>query len=102
MYVNNIYNGKYDILYLLSADELDFDRIPRKTFVIYQGHHGDRAVKRADLIIPTSCFTEKEGIYVNLEGRPQISRQVKFLFQELETVGFFFKIIKTLKHVNRL
>ena len=34
-------------------------------------------LKRADLIIPISCFTEKEGIYVNLEGRPQISRQIK-------------------------
>ena len=41
----------------------------KSTFVIYFGHHGDKAVKRADLIIPMSCFTEKEGIYVNLEGR---------------------------------
>ncbi len=62
----------------MSADEIDFDKIPKKTFVIYHGHHGDKAVKRADLIIPMSCFTEKEGIYVNLEGRPQISNQVKF------------------------
>ena len=62
---------------MLSADELDFEKIPSSTFVIYFGHHGDRAVKRADLIIPISCFTEKEGIYVNLEGRPQISRQIK-------------------------
>ena len=52
--------------FLLSADELDFEKIPN-TFVIYFGHHGDRAVKRADLIVPISCFTEKEGIYVNLE-----------------------------------
>ena len=76
--VDNIYKGKYKILYLLSADEIDFDKIPKKTFVIYHGHHGDRATKRADLIIPMSCFTEKEGIYVNLEGRSQISKQVKF------------------------
>ncbi len=62
----------------MSADEINFDKIPKKTFVIYHGHHGDKAVRRADLIIPMSCFTEKEGIYVNLEGRPQISSQVKF------------------------
>ena len=31
-FVNNIYNGKYDVLYLLSADELDFDKIPSKNF----------------------------------------------------------------------
>ena len=89
-YISNIYNGKYDVLYLLSADELDFDRIPSKTFVIYQGHHGDRAVKRADLIIPTSCFTEKEGIYINLEGRPQISRQIKMPISGVNDTWIFF------------
>ena len=76
--INQIYDGKFKVLYLMSADEIDFDKIPKKTFVIYHGHHGDKAVKRADLIIPMSCFTEKDGIYVNLEGRPQISSQVKF------------------------
>ena len=76
--IKQIYDGKFEVLYLMSADEINFDKIPKKTFVIYHGHHGDKAVKRADLIIPMSCFTEKEGIYVNLEGRPQISSQVKF------------------------
>ncbi len=76
--IKQIYEGKFKVLYLMSADEINFDKIPKKTFVIYHGHHGDKAVKRADLIIPMSCFTEKEGIYVNLEGRPQISSQVKF------------------------
>ncbi len=97
-FVNNIYNGKYDVLYLLCADELDFDKIPQKTFVIYQGHHGDRAVKRADLIIPTSCFTEKEGIYVNMEGRPQISRQVKMPIAGVSNSWYFFK--KLSKYLN--
>ena len=76
--IKQIYDGKFEVLYLMSADEINFEKIPKKTFVIYHGHHGDKAVKRADLIIPMSCFTEKEGIYVNLEGRPQISSQVKF------------------------
>ena len=34
-----------------------------------------------------SCFTEKEGIYVNLEGRPQISSQVKFPIEGVSTLG---------------
>jgi len=96
--VNDIYNGKYDVLYLFSADELDFEKIPSKTFVIYQGHHGDRAVKRADLIIPTSCFTEKEGIYVNMEGRPQISRQVKMPISGVSDSWSFFR--KFSKYLN--
>jgi len=90
-FVNDIYNGKYDVLYLFSADELDFEKIPSRTFVIYQGHHGDRAVKRADLIIPTSCFTEKEGLYVNMEGRPQISRQVKMPISGVSHSWSFFR-----------
>ena len=78
---------------MLSADELDFEKIPKNTFVIYFGHHGDRAVKRADLIIPISCFTEKEGIYVNLEGRPQISRQIKLPLPDVNDFSDFIKKI---------
>ena len=101
-FVNNIYKGKYDVLYLLSADELDFEKIPSKTFVIYHGHHGDRAVKRADLIIPTSCFTEKEGIYVNMEGRPQISRQVKMPIAGVSNSWHFFQKLSKYLNVDQI
>ncbi len=97
--VQNIYDGKYKVLYLLSADEIDFDKIPKDTFVIYQGHHGDKAVKRADLIIPMSCFTEKEGLYVNLEGRPQISSQIKFPLEGVDHAQSFYN--KVLLHFGR-
>ncbi len=98
--VDNIYKGKYKILYLLSADEIDFDKIPKKTFVIYHGHHGDRATKRADLIIPMSCFTEKEGIYVNLEGRSQISKQVKFPLPSVQHSWDFIKKISNIFNIS--
>ena len=56
------------------------------------------SAQRADLIIPTSCFTEKEGIYVNLEGRPQISRQVKMPLPNIDhSWDFFIKLSKILK-----
>ena len=90
-FIKKIYDGKFDTLFLVSADELDFEKIPKKTYVVYFGHHGDRAVKRADLIVPISCFTEKEGIYVNLEGRPQISRQIKL---PLPSVNDFSEFIR--------
>ena len=101
-FVDNIYKGKYEVLYLLSADELDFDKIPSKTFVIYHGHHGDRAVKRADLVIPTSCFTEKEGIYVNMEGRPQISRQVKMPIAGVSNSWDFFRKLSKYLNINQI
>jgi NADH-quinone oxidoreductase subunit G len=63
--------GGVDVLWLLGADELDTSKIGAKTFVIYQGHHGDAGAARADIILPGAAYTEKPGIYVNTEGRPQ-------------------------------
>ena len=64
-------HGAADFLYLLAADEFDIAAIAPDTFVVYQGHHGDRAAARADVILPGSAYTEKSGTYTNLEGRVQ-------------------------------
>jgi NADH-quinone oxidoreductase subunit G len=64
-------NGGVDALWLLGADEFDTTKIGAKTFVIYQGHHGDAGAARADVILPGAAYTEKHGTYVNLEGRAQ-------------------------------
>ena len=63
--------GGVDVLWLLGADEFDTTRIGRETFVVYQGHHGDRGAARADVILPGAAYTEKNGTYVNTEGRVQ-------------------------------
>jgi NADH-quinone oxidoreductase subunit G len=63
--------GGVDVLWLLGADEFDTSRIGRDTFVVYQGHHGDRGAARADVILPGAAYTEKNGTYVNTEGRVQ-------------------------------
>ncbi|MEB3702309.1 NADH-quinone oxidoreductase subunit G [Candidatus Bealeia paramacronuclearis] len=62
--------GKLEIVYLLGADEIDVGKL-KKTFVIYQGHHGDKGASVADVILPASAYTEKDGTYVNTEGRVQ-------------------------------
>jgi len=62
-----------EVVYLLGADELDLAKLG-KAFVVYQGHHGDRGAHRADVILPGAAYTEKNGIYVNLEGRVQLGR----------------------------
>ena len=98
-HINEIYKGKYGLLILFGADEIDFDKIPKDTYVVYIGHHGDKAVSRADLIIPTPCFTEKEGIYVNLEGRAQVSRQIKLPIAQVEhSFMFFNKVLNEMGH----
>ena len=63
--------GGVDFLWLLAADEFDTAAIGADTFVVYQGHHGDRGAARADVILPGAAYTEKGGTYVNTEGRVQ-------------------------------
>lgn len=58
-------------LYLLGADDVSLDDIPKDAFVVYQGHHGDRSVYRANVILPGAAYSEKEGTYANTEGRVQ-------------------------------
>ena len=65
------------ILYLLEADELDIKR-NESTFIIYQGHHGDKGASVADVILPGSAYTEKSATYVNFEGRPQHTQKAVF------------------------
>ena len=59
-----------DIILNIGMDEYD---LPKSKFVIYQGSHGDRGANRADIILPSCAFPEESGIYVNTEGRPQLS-----------------------------
>jgi NADH-quinone oxidoreductase subunit G len=63
--------GGVDLLWLLGADEFDIARIGAGTFVVYQGHHGDAGAARADVILPGAAYTEKNGTWVNTEGRVQ-------------------------------
>ncbi len=70
-------SGAITALYLLGADEIDTTQLGN-TFVIYQGHHGDRGAHRADVILPGAAYTEKTALYVNTEGRPQLARQAAF------------------------
>jgi NADH-quinone oxidoreductase subunit G len=68
---SDMLTGGVDVLWLLGADEIDARAIPRETFVIYEGHHGDAGAARADVILPGAAYTEKDAIYVNTEGRVQ-------------------------------
>nr|WP_314072125.1 NADH-quinone oxidoreductase subunit NuoG [uncultured Roseococcus sp.] len=66
--------GGVEALWLLGADGFDAARIPAATFVVYQGHHGEAAAARADVILPGAAYTEKDGTWVNTEGRVQRGR----------------------------
>ncbi|MBL4748148.1 MAG: NADH-quinone oxidoreductase subunit G [Magnetovibrio sp.] len=63
-------DGKIEVLYLLGADGVEPAKLS-DTFIIYQGHHGDSGAHMADVILPGAAYTEKNGTYVNTEGRVQ-------------------------------
>jgi NADH-quinone oxidoreductase subunit G len=64
-----------DVVYNLGSDEVTIADGP---FVIYQGSHGDRGAHRADVILPGAAYTEESGIFVNTEGRAQMSARAGF------------------------
>ena len=68
--------GGADVLFLLGADEIDLSA--SKAFTVYLGTHGDRGAHRADVILPGAAYTEKNGIYVNTEGRVQLGVRAVF------------------------
>ncbi len=67
--------GALDLLFLLGADEI---AVAPGAFTVYIGTHGDRGAARADVVLPGAAYTEKSGLYVNTEGRVQISDRANF------------------------
>ncbi|XP_008812607.2 NADH dehydrogenase [ubiquinone] iron-sulfur protein 1, mitochondrial-like [Phoenix dactylifera] len=67
--IDSIQSAKF--LFLMGADDVSLEKLPDDAFVVYQGHHGDRGVYRANVIFPSVAFSEKEGTYENTEGCSQ-------------------------------
>jgi len=70
-------SGELEVLYLLGVDEVA-GNTGGDTFVIYQGSHGDRGVHWADVVLPGAAYTEKSAIYVNTEGRVQMTARAVY------------------------
>jgi len=88
-------SGAIEVVYLLGADEIDSTKLG-KAFVIYQGHHGDAGAHRADVILPGAAYTEKDGTYVNTEGRVQRAKRAVFPLGEARED---WKIVRALSQV---
>jgi NADH dehydrogenase (ubiquinone) Fe-S protein 1 len=61
-------------VYLMNADNEAVQKaIPAGAFVVYQGHNGDIGASGADVILPTTAYTETISTFVNTEGRAQLT-----------------------------
>ncbi|MBX2806325.1 MAG: molybdopterin-dependent oxidoreductase, partial [Hyphomicrobiales bacterium] len=70
-------NDEMALLYLLGADEIDMSRTGN-ALVVYQGSHGDRGARFADIILPGAAYVEKSATFVNTEGRVQMTQRSVF------------------------
>ena len=75
--IKAIAQKKPKLLFALGADEMDYGLFS-DSFKIFIGHHGDAGAHAADVILPGAAYTEKNGTYVNLEGRVQRSNKAIF------------------------
>ncbi|MGQ3045157.1 MAG: molybdopterin-dependent oxidoreductase, partial [Brevundimonas aurantiaca] len=69
--------AKPKLLLALGADEVDFSPVD-SSFKVFIGHHGDKGAAAADVILPSAAYPEKNGTYVNVEGRVQMSDKAVF------------------------
>jgi NADH-quinone oxidoreductase subunit G len=67
--------GTLDTVFLLGADEAD---VAPGAYAVYIGTHGDRGAHRSDVILPGAAYPEKSGLYVNTEGRVQMTNRAGF------------------------
>ena len=69
--------GEIDVVYLLGADEIDMERLGALSSSI-RAATAIEGAHRADVILPGAAYTEKDAIYVNTEGRPQMTGRAIF------------------------
>jgi NADH-quinone oxidoreductase subunit G len=75
--VKDLAAAKPKVLLALGADEVDFGAF-KDSLKVYIGHHGDKGAHAADVILPASAYSEKDGTYVNTEGRVQFAEKAVF------------------------
>tara|TARA_Y100000590_G_scaffold362707_1_gene420002 strand:- start:1337 stop:3379 length:2043 start_codon:yes stop_codon:yes gene_type:complete len=75
-FFDKLENNDFKFLYLLGADNFNFEK--KDKFIVYQGSHGDKGAEIADIILPGATYTEKTGLFVNLEGRLQTAYKASY------------------------
>ena len=82
-------NNQFKLIYLLGADTIDINK--KNEFIIYQGSHGDKNAEIADIVLPGAAYTEKDGLFVNLEGKLQNAYKASYPPGEAREDWIIFK-----------
>lgn len=87
----------FEVLYLLSDDEINISKSDAG-FIVYQGHHGGGNAIFADLILPTLAFTEKSSLYFSVDGSERYTEQaVNFPGNAMKDLDILKRIKEKLK-----
>ena len=81
------------LYYLFNTNLQNKLKIPKKSFIIYQGHHFTKDAQLSNLILPGLTFLEKKGRYINLEGIIQKNGQVLNLTTEQRNDSVIYRNI---------
>lgn len=63
-------SAEASLTWLIGVDDKNLP-LSKNSLLVYQGHNGDIGAEMADLVLPGAAYTEKQGTYVNMEGRVQ-------------------------------
>ncbi len=75
--IADIVSAAPKVVLALGADEVDWSQFGQ-SLKVYIGHHGDKGAHAADIILPAAAYSEKDGTYVNTEGRVQFAEKAVF------------------------
>ncbi len=88
-FFDDLKNDKFKFIYLLGMDNFQFEK--KDKFIVYQGSHGDKGAELADIILPGAAYTEKNGLFVNLEGKLQNAYKASYPPGEAREDWIIFK-----------
>lgn len=87
----NNFSKNSKVYYLFNTNLQNKLKIPKESFIIYQGHHFTQDAQNSNLILPGLTFLEKKGIYINLEGIIQQNEQILNLQTKQRKDSLIFK-----------
>ena len=97
--LKQLYENKFEIVFLFGQDDLVFEK--KEEFVVYIGSHGDKGAEMADVILPGAAYTEQDGHFTNLEGKIQKAYRASYppgdAKEDYEIINDLSKFIKRKK-----
>lgn len=66
--------GDIDVLWQFGEGDTARASLEGAKFSIYLGTHKTDAAEASDLMLPTAAYAEKDGLWMNVEGRVQVSK----------------------------